>query len=185
MNNFGSLFGGSIIVGVLLCCGIFLLTLFVFLPLPFLISAAILKIEGRNYWKAFGTGVLSVIANSIVGGIITAIFGGLAATNLISNGDFTEMFSRFMGSIGLLMVPGIISGLIGIIITILMAMWMYKVTFGKGALIWLVAWLFGILLGVVAALVAFLITLAVGVNLRDLIGGGSNYYFLPAIKLFM
>ncbi len=183
-NLFGTIMGGGV-VAILLCCGLFLLSLFVFIPLPFLISAAILKIEGRNYWKAFGTGVLSMIANSIVGGIISALFGSMAFANLGSINDFPSFFSRLSGSLGMLLVPGIISGLVGIVITILMAMWMYKVSFGKGALIWLVSWLFGILLGVVVSLIVFLVLMALGTNLADLLGRGSYYYFTPAVHFLM
>ena len=183
-NVLGSVMGYGW-VAILVCCGVFLLELFVFLPLPFLISAAILKIEGRNYWKAFGTGVLSAIATSIIGGIISALFGGMAFSNLGSISDFQSFFSRLSGSIGLLMVPGIISGLVGIVITMLIAMGLYKVSFGKGALIWLVAWLFGILLAVVAGLIVFLVLLAVGSSLSDIFGGNSLYYFLPAVKFLI
>ena len=149
-NNFASLG----IIFFLVCCVFVLLWLFLLGPLPYIISAAVLKIEKRGYWKAFGTFILGALAGGIVSALITFIF------SLITGGTSglpTNNVNAIPAWIGLflsrLWLGGAIAFVASILVQMLIAAGLYGVSFGKGAVIWLLAWVFSILIGVVVFLI--------------------------------
>ena len=148
------------IIALLLCCVFFLVWIFLLGPLPYIISAAVLKIEKRGYWKAFGSAILGGLAGGIISAIITYIVslltGGTAALSL-------NNFNNVPALIGLLvsrlLLGTVIAWIISALVEIAITGGLYGVGFGKGALIWLLALVFSILIGIVLALLGFVLSL--------------------------
>ena len=115
-----------------LACGGILVYIFGLGPLAYIISAAVHKVEGRNYIKALGVAGLSIVANAIVHFIL----------------------SRFMHGFGLWLV----SILINAVIAILFVLLFYKVGIGKAITIWLLAFVISLGIGLVVGLFAALLT---------------------------
>lgn len=148
------------IIFFLVCCVFVLVWIFLLAPLPYIISAAILKIEKRGYWKAFGTAILGALAGGIISAIITFIInaitgggGNLSSTDLNNIPVFIGLLVSRLG-VGLFF-----STIASILVQMLIAAGLYGVKFGKGALIWLLAWVFSLLIGVVVFLLGFLLSL--------------------------
>lgn len=182
---FGSLLGGSILV-IVLACVIFLVILFGIAPLPYIISAAVLKIPNRGYWKAFGSAVLGGLAGAattaVVVLIMAAITGSFASLRAASG-------NAFLGMMGGVMIIGWLVGWAGsIVVEMAITGGLYGVGFGKGALIWLLAVVFGFLIGVVLTLILFVISFATVAALwsqfRNLFPGGFQLY-IPTMLLLV
>ena len=75
--NLSNALGNVGIIFFLVCCAGFLISIFLIGPLPYIISAAVLKIEKRGYWKAFGTFILGGLAGGVISAIITFIFSAI------------------------------------------------------------------------------------------------------------
>jgi len=78
----------------------FLVVLFGIAPLPYIISAAVLKIPKRGYWKAFGSAILGGLAGSatmIVVILITAAITGSFAS-LGAGGNAITQLMPAMGA---------------------------------------------------------------------------------------
>lgn len=115
-----------------LACGGVLVYIFGLGPLAYIISAAVHKVEGRNYIKALGVAGLSIVANFIVHFIL----------------------SRFMHGFGLWLV----SVLINAVVAVLFVLLFYKVPLGKAITIWLLALVISIGIGLVVGLFAAILT---------------------------
>jgi ABC-type multidrug transport system fused ATPase/permease subunit len=186
--NVGNLLGGGILV-IVLSCVIFLAVLFGILPLPYIISAAVLKIPNRNYWKAFGSAILGGLAGAatsvVVVLIMAAITGSLSSLSLRSNSS-----SGLLPLMGGAMIFGWLLGWGGsIVVEMAITGALYQVGFGKGALIWLLAAVFGFLLGVVITLIMFVISAAAIGNIynqfRNAIQGTGLQYYIPSFLSVM
>jgi hypothetical protein len=79
-SNFGPIF--FVLLGV--SCLLFLVSLFILMPMPYLFSAIVLKVETRGYWKAFGAAILSAMAGSAASSTIYFLLGRVL-------GIFTQM----------------------------------------------------------------------------------------------
>jgi hypothetical protein len=165
-----SAFASLGIFALLACCGGLLLSIFLFGPLPYLISAAVLKIENRGYWKAFGTFILGWLASSIISAIIGVIFsavtGGFGSYSLSNPNDIYPFLMNLLNRAWLV---GLISFVVSILVQVAITAGLYRVSFGKGFLICLLALVFAILISVVLGLLAFVLSLA-GIlpSLKDL-----------------
>jgi len=115
---------GAGIIGLL--CGGLLVYIFGLGPLAYIISAAVHKVEGRNYLKALGVAGLSIVANAIIHFIL----------------------SRFMHGFGLWLV----SVLVNAAIAILFVWLFYHVGFGKAITVWLLAFAISLGIGLVIGL---------------------------------
>jgi len=171
---------------IVLACVIFLIILFGIAPLPYIISAAVLKIPNRGYWKAFGSAILGGLAGSATATVvvlITAAITGSFATLRNATG-----FGGFFGLIGGTMIIGWLIGWAGsIVVQMAITGALYQVGFGKGALIWLLAAVFGFLIGVVIMLIMFVISAAaVGSFYNAIINffrSGNLQYYIPSLLL--
>jgi hypothetical protein len=151
------------IIAILVCCVSVLVWIFLLAPLPYLISAALLKIERRGYWKAFGTAVLGGLAGGIISAIITFIFSAIAGGAGALTLNNINNLPVFMGALlGRLWLGSLLSFIASILIQILIASGLYGVSFGKGALIWLLAVVFSILISIVLGIL-FVILAAIGI----------------------
>lgn len=182
--NAGGLFGnllGAGVLAIVLSCVFFLVSLFLIAPLPYIISAAILKIPNRNYWKAFGSAILGGLAGAAVTAVVTGIMIAITGSNINS------VFSKgILGLMGSLIFIGVLVGWAGsIVVEMAITGGLYQVGFGKGALIWLLALVFGFLIGVVITLILFVISFAAGAslfnNIQKLIQGGGFQLYLPQL----
>jgi hypothetical protein len=115
---------GAGIIGLL--CGGVLLYIFGLGPLAYIISAAVHKVEGRNYLKALGVAGLSIVANGIIHFIL----------------------SRFMHGFGLWLV----SFLVNAAITVMFVLLFYHVGLGKAVTVWLLAFAISLGIGLVIGL---------------------------------
>ena len=113
-----------------LVCGGILLYIFGLGPLAYIISAAVHKVEGRNYVKALAVAGLSIVANGIVHFIL----------------------SRFMHGFGL----WLLSVLINAVIAILFVWLFYHVGLGKAIMVWLLAFAISPGIGLVIGLFGFI-----------------------------
>ncbi len=157
-SNFGPIF--FVLIGV--SCLLFLVSLFILMPMPYLFSAIVLKVETRGYWKAFGAAILSAMAGSAASSAVYYFLGRVL-------GMFTQMREAIITISGVqyplsLPVPGSgfwIGALLGlaanIAVSMLIVAAIYRVKFGKGAVIWLVAQAFGLLIGLIITAVIFII----------------------------
>jgi len=102
-------------------CGGFLLYIFLLGPLAYIISAAVHKIEGRNYLKALGVAGLSIVANIIIHLIL----------------------KQFMHGFGLWLVAVLVNAVVAILFVWLF----YHVGIRMALTVWLLA--FGISIGIV------------------------------------
>jgi hypothetical protein len=178
-NSFASLG----IIFFLVCCVLVLVWIFLLAPLPYIISAAVLKIEKRGYWKAFGTAILGSLAGGIISALITFIFslimGGKAALTL---NDLNNV-PLFLGAlVSRLWLGSLVSLVASILVQMLIASGLYGVSFGKGALIWLLAWIFSLLIGFVLFILGLLLSL-IGIipNLNNI--GNQIQQLMPGFTL--
>lgn len=109
-----SLFSFITGIGLVILCPGVLIWMFLLAPVPYLIGAAIIKVEKRNYWRAFGVGTIT----AITGLIISLLLGWIPVVGLI------------------------VAFISGSLIEILIIMGLYSSTFGKATLVWLVALIF-------------------------------------------
>ena len=125
LNNLGA-------ATILMLCALLFGGIFAFFPMPYLLSAIILNVEGRSYWKAFGLALISVIA--------LVLFGWLV--------------NQGIGKLGLppYLLPIVLLVLHFIIVTVLIV-WIYHVKLVKALLIWLLALPFNLL---IIALIVFI-----------------------------
>lgn len=109
-------------IGLVIICPGVLIWMFLLAPLPYIIGAAIVKVEKRNYWRAFGVGIIT----AITGLIISLLLGWIPVVGLV------------------------VAFIAGSLVEILIIMGLYSSTFGKATLVWLVAlilvWLIRVLL---------------------------------------
>jgi hypothetical protein len=129
---------------IAMACGGFLLYLFLFGPLPYIISAAIKKVEGRNYWKAFGVFGISIVAAFILQLILKLFLEGFALSAVL-----------FLATIAVQLV---------------LILLLYKVDFKKALGIWTIAVLIFIGISVVLGiLVVVLGTVLASSGIKDII----------------
>ena len=149
------------VIFFLVCCVLILVWIFLLAPLPYLISTAVLKIEKRGYWKAFGTAILGGLAGGIVSAIITliinAITGGVGTLSLTDMNNIPVFLGMLLSRLWL---GSVISLVASILVQMAIASGLYGVSFGKGTLIWLLAWVFSLLIGVVLFILAFVLSAA-------------------------
>jgi hypothetical protein len=138
------------VIFFLVCCVLILVEIFLLAPLPYIISAAVLKIEKRGYWKAFGTAILGALAGGIISALITFIFSLIMGGSAQLTMNDLNNVPLFLGAlVSRLWLGSLLSFVASIMVQILIASGLYGVSFGKGALIWLLSWVFAILIGVV------------------------------------
>jgi hypothetical protein len=116
---------------IALICGGILIYIFGLGPLAYIISAAVHRIEGRNYLKALGVAGLSIIANALVHFIL----------------------SRFMHGFGLWLVSLLINAAIAVLFVLLF----YHVAIGKAITVWLLAFAISLGIGLVIGLFGLII----------------------------
>lgn len=185
--NVGGLFGnllGAGVLAIVLSCVFFLVALFLLAPLPYIISAAILKIPNRNYWKAFGSAVLGGLAGAATTAVVVLILAAIT-------GSFSSLRAAsgnaFLGMMGGVMLIGWLVGWAGsIVVEMAITGALYQVGFGKGALIWLLAVIFGFLIGVVITLILFVIFgAAFSSSINNILQGGGFQLYLPQFLAFI
>ena len=138
---------GAGIIGLL--CGGILVYIFGLGPLAYIISAAVHKVEGRNYLKALGVFGLSIVANVIIHLILKQLIHG-----------FLLWF---------------LAVLVDAAVAILFVCLFYHVGFGKAVTVWLLA--FAILIGIGFVLVLFGLIFG-GIALKDTIQNIIQQYSL-------
>ncbi len=149
------------IIAILISCVFILIGIFLLAPLPYIISAAVLKIEKRGYWKAFGTAILGGLAGMVlsllINMLLSALMGGAAKVSLTDINNLPLFITSYLSKAWLGAALGWIASTL---VTMLIAAGLYGVSFGKGALIWLLALVFGILIGIAVFLVFFILSVA-------------------------
>lgn len=125
---------------IALICGGILVYIFGLGPLAYIISAAVHKVEGRNYLKALGVFGLSIVANVIVHLILK---------------QFVHGFLLWLLAI-----------LVNAVVAILFVVLFYHIGIGKAITVWLLA--FAILIGIGFVLVLFGLIFG-GIALKDTI----------------
>lgn len=125
-----SLFSFIANIGLAIICPGVLIWIFLLAPLPYVIGAAVVKVEKRNYWRAFGVGTIT----AITGLIISLLLGWIPAVGLI------------------------VAFIAGSLVEILIIMGLYSTTFGRATLVWLVALIFVWLIRVLLVLGALALT---------------------------
>ena len=125
---------------IALLCGGILVYIFGLGPLAYIISAAVHKIEGRNYIKALGVFGLSIVANVIVHLILK---------------QFVHGFLLWLLAI-----------VVNAVVAILFVVLFYHIGIGKAITVWLLA--FAILIGIGFVLVLFGLIFG-GIALKDTI----------------
>jgi hypothetical protein len=189
MSGLANFLGGSIVLVIVLSCVIFLIALFGIAPLPYIISAAVLKIPNRGYWKAFGSAILGSLAGSATAAVAVLIVAAIT-------GSFSSLSLRAGSTSGLLPLLGggmFIGWLLGwagsIVVQMAITGALYQAGFGKGALIWLLAWVFGLLIGVVVFVIIFAVSASTIANLwrqlQGLFQGGGLQYYIPSLLSVM
>ncbi len=147
------------LIAILISCVFLLVSIFLLAPLPYIIAAAILKIEKRGYWKAFGTAILGGLAGMVISFLInlllSGLLGGAAKLSLTDLNNLPLFLTSFLSKAWLGVTLGWIASTL---VTMLIAAGLYGVSFGKGALIWLLALVFGILIGVAVFLIFFILS---------------------------
>ncbi len=138
---------------IALVCGGFLLYLFLLGPLPYLISAAIKKVEGRNYWKAFGVFGISIVASFILQYVFKLFLKGFALS--------------------------VVLFLVTIAVQILLTWLLYKVDFGKAFSVWIIAVLITIGIAIVVGVLVAILAGAAAVDLYNTIM--QQLSFLPLL----
>jgi len=119
---------GAGIIGLL--CGGILVYIFGLGPLAYIISAAVHKVEGRNYLKALGVAGLSIVANIII--------------HLI--------FRQFMHGFGLWLVAVLVNAVVAILFVLLF----YHIGFGRAVTVWLLAFAISLGIALVIGLFGFI-----------------------------
>jgi hypothetical protein len=109
-----SLFNFIAGIGLVIICPGVLIWVFLLAPLPYIIGAGIVKVEKRNYWRAFGVGIIT----TITGVIISLLLGWIPAVGFI------------------------VAFIAGSLVEVFIIMGLYSTTFGKAILVWLVALIF-------------------------------------------
>ena len=99
-------------------------------PLAYIISAAVHKVEGRNYLKALGVAGLSIVANIII--------------HLI--------FRQFMHGFGLWLVAVLVNAAVAILFVWLF----YHIGFGRAVTVWLLAFAISLGIALVIGLFGFI-----------------------------
>jgi hypothetical protein len=125
LNNLGA-------ATILMLCALLFGGIFGFFPLPYLLSAIILNVEGRSYWKAFGLALISLIALVLFGWPVNLGIGKLGLPAYL--------------------LPIVLLVLHLISVTALIV-WIYHVRLGKALLIWLLALPFNL---IIVALIVFI-----------------------------
>lgn len=122
LNNLGA-------VTILMLCGLLFAGIFGIFPMPYLLSARILKVETRNYWKAFGVSLISVVVLCVLGWL-----AGIGAAKLGLPG--------YAIAIVLLVLH--------IVLVTALILWIYHVKLIKALLIWLIALPFNLIIVAIA-----------------------------------
>jgi hypothetical protein len=179
--NLSNVLGNLGIIFFLVCCAGFLISIFLIGPLPYIISAAVLKIEKRGYWKAFGTFILGGLAGGVISAIITFIFsaitGGMGAFSL---NDINNILPFLMTLLSRMWLVSLISAVASILVQMAITGGLYGVSFGKGALIWLLGLVFSILITIVLVILAVVLsTIGVLPSFNDL--GNQLQQMIPGI----
>jgi hypothetical protein len=149
------------LIAILVSCVFLLVSIFLLAPLPYIIAAAILKIERRGYWKAFGTAILGGLAGMVISLLInlllSALMGGTAKLSLTDLNNLPLFLTSYLSKAWLGAMLGWIASTL---VTMLIASGLYGVGFGKGALIWLLGLVFSILIGIAVFLIFFVLSIA-------------------------
>jgi hypothetical protein len=149
------------LIAILVSCVFLLVSIFLLAPLPYIIAAAILKIEKRGYWKAFGTAILGGLAGMVISLLInlllSSLMGGTAKLSLTDLNNLPLFLTSYLSKAWLGAMLGWIASTL---VTMLIAAGLYGVGFGKGALIWLLGVVFSILIGIAVFLIFFVLSIA-------------------------
>jgi len=183
--NLSNTLASAGIIFFLVCCVLVLVWIFLLAPLPYIISAAVLKVEKRGYWKAFGTAILGGLAGGIISALITFIFSLImGGTSALTMNDLNNIPLVLGTLVSRLWLGSLVSMVASILVQMLIASGLYGVNFGKGALIWLLAWVFTILIGIVFGILGLLLSLSGifnSVNLGNI--GNQIQQMLPGFNL--
>jgi hypothetical protein len=137
--------GGA--ASILMLCGLLFGGIFLFFPLPYLLSAIILKVEGRSYWRAFGLSLISVVALVLLGWLVNLGFNKWG-------------FPQYLLLIALLVLH--------FAIVVALILWIYQVKLVKAILIWLLALPFNLIIG---GIIVFFIWYGLGMSMFGILKG--------------